>query len=150
MGLQAVVQGLTTEQIRELAKRDIAPPRVSEWKAGRRKPTLAQAKVLAVVTGASFQELAEELAEMEATPGQRELFRGLTTAAAAVLSVLVLFTLPSESQAAVRASGQSTPTNNSASLYTLCSILRNLIARMGASIRVHLLGLRSIWTPCFE
>lgn len=105
MNLDQLIQGLTRQQIRELGERGVSAARVSDWKHGRRSPTTAQAKVLAIVTGEPFGPMAEEIAMREATPKQREFFRAMTPAAIAVLSVLVLFTLPSESQASARAAG---------------------------------------------
>ena len=107
MDLHQVFIRLTAEQIRELAAKGISPARVSDWRAGRRLPTLPQAKVLCIVTGESFATMVDELADAEATPEQRNFFRAVAASMCAIVSGLLLFTLPSESQAMARVSEKS-------------------------------------------
>jgi hypothetical protein len=86
---RTLVETLTPEQKRELQRHDIPSPRLSDWRSGKRRPTLAQAKVLAIVTGADFHALTEELAELEATPHQVSFFRGALARASALIPVAV-------------------------------------------------------------
>lgn len=73
--LTATLEGLTRDQKRQLDALGIPSSRRAEWKSGARKPTLAQIMVLAMVTNSDPKPLIAWLAEQEATPAQRELFR---------------------------------------------------------------------------
>lgn len=82
-----LIDRLTTEQKRDLAQLDISPQRLSDWKHGRRRPTAAQAQTLALVAGTDPLQLLQWLAEQEATPAQRGLFRRVYQAAGANLAL---------------------------------------------------------------
>lgn len=73
--LTPLLAGLTKEQKHALADLGIPHSRISEWKSGKRKPTLAQILVLAMVTNADPKPLVTWLAEQEANPAQLDMFR---------------------------------------------------------------------------
>lgn len=84
-----ILDRLTPEQKHALDNLDIPPARRSDWKVGRRRPTAAQAKTLALVAGIDPVPLLQWLAEQEATPAQRGLFRlFMERAGAATLTVM--------------------------------------------------------------
>lgn len=87
--LAEILEGLTNEQKHALDELDIPKSRRSEWKSGRRRPTAAQAKTLAIVAGIDPVPLLQWLAEQEATPAQRGLFRlVMERAGSAILTVM--------------------------------------------------------------
>lgn len=89
-----ILDRLTPEQKHALDNLDIPPARRSDWKVGRRRPTAAQAKTLALVAGIDPIPLLQWLAEQEATPAQRGLFRlFMERAGSPVLSVMFAVTL---------------------------------------------------------
>jgi hypothetical protein len=81
--LAQIIDALTSEQKHALYALDIPKARLSDWKVGRRLPTLPQAKTLAIVAAVDPEPLLQWLAEQEATPAQRGLFRRFMEAAAA-------------------------------------------------------------------
>lgn len=88
-----LLEGLTPEQKAELETLGITRAKRSDWKHGRRKPTAAQLMVLATITKTDPLPLLFWLAEEEANPAQRDLFRrvkerGSWAALTLVLTVL--------------------------------------------------------------
>jgi hypothetical protein len=72
--LNSLLEGLTSEQKRQLEDLKIPHSRRSDWKHGRRLPTAAQCMVLAMVTDSDPLPLLAWLAEQEASPAQRAMF----------------------------------------------------------------------------
>lgn len=73
--LQTILGSLTADQKRELEELGITQQRRSDWKHERRTPTNAQLVVLAHVAKVDPVPLLFWLAEEEANPAQRDLFR---------------------------------------------------------------------------
>lgn len=73
--LDKLLGDLTTNQKHELDQLGIPSSRRSEWKAGKRRPTAAQLVVLAHVMKLDPVPLLFWLAEEEANPAQRDVFR---------------------------------------------------------------------------
>ncbi|MDL5034657.1 helix-turn-helix transcriptional regulator [Pelomonas sp. APW6] len=73
--LTQLLAGLTRDQKHALADLGIPHSRISEWKSGKRKPTLAQILVLAMVANTDPKPLVTWLAEQEANPAQLDMFR---------------------------------------------------------------------------
>jgi len=88
-----LVASLTAEQKKQLVAAGIVAPTISNWIHGKRRPTLAQAKVLAIVTGADFAQLAEELADLEASQEQLTFFRRALERAPAVAGLALFIML---------------------------------------------------------
>lgn len=102
--LTSLLEGLTREQKRELEELGISRSRRSEWKSGTRKPTAAQLMVLATITKTDPLPLLFWLAEEEANPAQRDLFRRVKERgswAALTLVLTVLAFAPDSSFASV-------------------------------------------------
>ena len=60
-----LLDSLTPEQRQQLAAVGIPSPRVSEWKKGKYLPGRPHTAAIAAVTGADFDKLNRELAELE-------------------------------------------------------------------------------------
>lgn len=99
--LQALVETLTAEQAKEL--RDdakISAQKLCDYRKGRRRPTLAHAKAIAIVHGVNFAELAEEMANEDASPDQLTFFRRALEGAPRVLGAALAGVLLSHAQPA--------------------------------------------------
>lgn len=99
-----LLEGLTPEQKAELETLGITRAKRSDWKHGRRKPTAAQLMVLATITKTDPLPLLFWLAEEEANPAQRDLFRRVKERgswAALTLVLTVLAFAPDSSFASV-------------------------------------------------
>ncbi|MDT8997766.1 helix-turn-helix transcriptional regulator [Paucibacter sp. APW11] len=88
--LTLLLAGLTKEQRHALEALGIPHSRISEWKHGKRRPTLAQILALSMVLEIDPKPLVEWLAEQEANPAQLDYFRQVKTAGLGRLLTVVL------------------------------------------------------------
>lgn len=104
--ISTLLAGLTKSQKDELELLGISASRRSDWKAGRRMPTAAQMMVLATITKTDPIPLLFWLADQEANPAQRDLFRqakarGFWSALTVILSVALLTPKQAESSVSI-------------------------------------------------
>ncbi len=81
---------LTTEQKHELTALGITPQKRSDWVHTSRKPTVAQLKTLAIITGFDLAPMLEWLAKEQATPEQLDLFLRALAKTTAALALVIL------------------------------------------------------------
>ena len=90
MDLQSLLTRLTNEQKHELEAFGIPKARRSDWKSGRRLPTVAQLKTVCLVLDENPTPWLPWLAQQEATPEQLDLFlRALAKSTAAIALVIL-------------------------------------------------------------
>ena len=89
--LADLVARLNREQREKLDEFGVDDSTLSRWRTGKRLPTEPQAKFLCELLGANYHQLADEIANLRATPEQRALLERVMGKARGVVAAMLIF-----------------------------------------------------------
>jgi hypothetical protein len=154
MDLTDLLTRLTTEQKHELDALGIPKARRSDWKNGRRLPTVAQLKTVCLILDENPTPWLHWLAQQEATPQQLDLFlKALAKSTAAVALVILSGAGNHADAASMRVPELTTDCVGNAHYARLLAWLRRRCRRLVANLKAPSWGLFFAWsatdnTPC--